>query len=423
MPLILKNAQHFDYKNNQFNVSHILVEEGKKGTLQFNKDINVLIEGLEDVRILDCQGKLVLRSFVNGHTHSYLSLLQGHPKPVFADFMEKINKYLLPLEKGIDNEIAEAAALYTAMESVKCGVTCVMDYLASPFAINGSLQSLVKAYDKIGINCIPAIEISDKHGFAKADELIEYSDSFLQNNQGLIGLGHLFTIGTSTLNEVEKLVDKHRTGVHIHFSEIPYDQEYSLNKYGVSITDRLNRHHVLRSKKNILAHSIHLSNEEAELISESGSYVCQNPESNALNKVGYFNSEGLSKIMFGTDGMHFDVLRSAKAAYIFGQDYDTITAIDAVKRLRTANDYLCSNKWGVENENNLVIFDYPNTLELNSENVAYQLITAIDSRYITHVIANGKLIVENGKVSGINEVEIMYHVREMSKKLMKNLNF
>lgn len=423
MPLILKNAQHFDYKNNQFNVSHILVEEGKKGTLIFNKDINALIEGYQDVRIIDCQGKLVLRSFVNGHTHSHLSLLQSYPKPLFTDFMEKMNKYLWLVEKGIDNEIAEAAALYTAMESLKCGVTCVIDYHASPLCVSGSLQTLLKAYEKVGINCLPSIEISDKNGFSKADELIEYTDQFLQNNNGLIGIGHLFTVGTSTLNEVEKLAEKHKTGIHIHFSEIPYDQEYSLNKYSQSITERLNRHHLLRNRKNILAHSIHLSNEEAELINESGAYICQNTESNALNKVGYFNSEGLPRIMLGTDGLHFDMLRAAKSAYIFGQDYDTITAVDAVKRLRCANDYICSNKMGIEAENNLVIFDYPNTIELNGENAVYQLITSIESRHITHVIANGKLVVENGKITTVNEPELMYQIKEMGKKLIKQLNF
>lgn len=176
---------------------------------------------------------------------------------------------------------------------------------------------------------------------------------------------------------------------------------------------------VLDNKRTILAHAIHLSVEEAKLIKESAVYVVQNMESNLRSNVGFFNSEGLGEnIMLGIDGLNNNMLRSAKMAYLAGQGFDNIDPSIAIKRLRVGNDYFIKNRFCIDCYKNLIIFDYPYTEKVNNDNLSMLMIFGMESKHISHVISQGKIVVENGKLTTINEE---YFIREMTRKLNKLL--
>lgn len=422
MPVILKNANFFDYRRNTMSFTNILIEEGNKGKLLFSSDINELIEELADVRIIDCFGKIVMRSFVNGHHHSYVSLTRTHKLTNTDDFELRLKTGAWKMDQFLDAEILEACALYSAMDSLKNGATCVIEHHSSQNFIRGSLEILSKAFNKTGLQFLPCFEISDRKSFSAADDGIDYTDSWLQNNVGLVGLHAGLTVGSTTLKNAVELAAKHKTGIHIHAAESTVDQEHSLKEYGVTVIERLYDAGVLNSTKTILAHAIHLSNEEAELINKSGVFVVQNMESNLRSNVGFFNSEGIGEnIMLGTDGLHGNILRSAKIAFLAGQGFDHIDPAIAVKRLRTSNDYFYKNKIQGDYDNNLVVFDYPSTEEVTPQNMAMHMIFGMESKHISHVISQGQVVVENGKLTQINEDDAMMFIRQMTKKLIKNL--
>lgn len=420
MPLVLKNAQFFDYKNNSSLHTNILIEDGPKGKLKFNGDVNKLIESLSDVRIIDCYGKIVMRSFVNAHQHSYLSLTRTHKLSSENDFELRLKTGKWKIDKILDAEILEAAALYSAIDAIKNGTTCVIEHHSSQTFIKGSLEVLQKSFTKAGLQFLPCFEISDRHSYSAADAALAYTDTWLRSNPGLVGLHASFTVGSSTLKNAVELAEKHKTGIHINAAESSIDQDHCLKEYGKTVIERFYEAGVLNSKKTILAHAIHLSDEEARMINESGAYVVQNMESNLRSNVGFFNSEGLGdRIMLGTDGLHNNMLRSAKIAYLAGQGFDQIDPAIAIKRLRTGNDYFVNNKFCSDCDNNLVIFDYPYTEEINSENLPLHMIFGMESKHISHVISQGKIVLENGKLTLINEEDSLYFIREMTRKLIK----
>ena len=420
MPLVLKNAHFFDYRNDTSQYTNILIEEGKKGKLHFNQDVNVLIKGINDVRIIDCYGKIVMRSFVNAHQHSYLSLTRPHKLTNTADFEQRLKTGRWKIDSIMDAEIMEAAALYAAIDALKNGTTCVIEHHSSQTFIDGSLETIDKSFSKAGLQFLPCFEISNRHSYAATDEALSYTDSWLRTNQGLIGLHASFTIGDSTLKSAVDLAAKYKTGIHIHAAESTIDQDHCLKEHGKTVIERLYDAGVLENKRTILAHAIHLSNEEAELIKNSGVYVVQNMESNLRSNVGFFNSEGLGEnIMLGTDGLHNNMLRSAKMSYLAGQGFDDITPEIAIKRLRVGNDYFYKNKFCSDCDNNLLIFDYPYTEEINEENLSMHMIFGMESKHISHVISMGQVVVENGKLTMINEEDTMYFIREMTRKLIK----
>ena len=86
MSIILKNANYFDFRQNKLLFTNVLVEADQKNKLSISSDVNDLLENQDDVRIIDCFGKLVMHSFVNAHHHSYVSLSRTHELTNTNDF-------------------------------------------------------------------------------------------------------------------------------------------------------------------------------------------------------------------------------------------------------------------------------------------------------------------------------------------------
>ena len=69
--------------------------------------------------------------------------------------------------------------------------------------------------------------------------------------------------------------------------------------------------------------------------------MVQNVESNQNNNVGVAGYRTLTdKVMLGTDGMHCDMLRSAKAAFLVGQATEGIGFDGIYRRFRNVHRYV-----------------------------------------------------------------------------------
>ena len=145
-------------------------------------------------------------------------------------------------------------------------------------------------------------------------------------------------------------------------------------------------------------------------------------ESNLNNKVGYFSGKGLgNNIMIGTDGMHSDLLQSAKAAFFAGQKTDIIDYVSAYQRFRNSHHYIQNNNFKGDGENNLVVLNYDSPTEINQSNFLGHFLFGINSNHIEHVISNGKLIVKNRILQIVNEEEILNTSRKISVRLWKKM--
>jgi cytosine/adenosine deaminase-related metal-dependent hydrolase len=148
------------------------------------------------------------------------------------------------------------------------------------------------------------------------------------------------------MEKAADLMQDFDSGIHIHVAEDIYDQEHCEAHYQKRVVERLNNFGILNSSKTILGHCLHLDNKEREIVKNSSAWVVENMESNLNNKVGYFNGDGLGeRIMFGTDGMHSDMLRTAQAAFFAGQKHDNIDVTAAWSRFRNVHRYLESNRF------------------------------------------------------------------------------
>ncbi len=425
MTLYLKDCTYVNWDSLEITKSNLAVAEGPRAGISFPASVPRSEDlGPED-RVLNCAGKLVTRSFGCGHHHIYSTLARGMPAPpkIPTNFPEILQYVWWHLDKRLDLEMIEASALASAIYCAKSGVTFVIDHHASPFAIKDSLLTIARAFDRVGIAHLLCYEISDRDGQGPREEGLAETDAFLASDrQGHIGLHASFTVGDTLLEEAITLASKYNSGLHLHVAEDRTDQEDSLSKYGKRVVERLQDSGALELQKSILAHCIHLSEREKELVRRSGAWVVQNVESNQNNNVGVTGYTPLTEnVMLGTDGMHCDMLRSAKAAFLAGQATEGLDFGSAYQRFRNVHRYIQAFGAHGDTDNNLVILDYDAPTEVTSNNFPAHLVFGLDTRHVETVICQGQVIVEERRITTVDENEVLAFGREMGKKLWGKL--
>ncbi|MGD9994317.1 MAG: amidohydrolase family protein [Salinivirgaceae bacterium] len=420
--IILKNATFIDWESLTFTKSNILVPKGVDQAIQFVNEIPKELNA--EATLIDCSGKYVTKSFVNGHHHVYSALATGMPAPkkIPGNFYEILKYVWWTLDKSLDLEMIKTSAYVTAIACAKSGVTFAIDHHASPFAVEGSLQTIADAFNEVGVGHLLSYELTDRDGVKIANQGLAETENYLKNNQGLVGLHASFTLTNKTLEKAADLARKYNTGVHVHVAEDLYDQEHCYDIHNKRVIERFNDHGILELKRSLLVHCLYLTNAERDLIRESGLFVAQNTESNLNNNVGQFNSCAIgNNIMLGTDGMHSDMLRAAKATFYNGQLNDTIDYAEIYHRFRNANRYLSKNSFTGDGENNLVVLDYLPSTYMDQSNFLGHFLFGLDASHVQHVIANGELIVKDRIITKVDESAIKLKAQQISQKLWNKM--
>jgi cytosine/adenosine deaminase-related metal-dependent hydrolase len=423
--IYLRDALHVDWRTLKFTPGHMRVESGDNGGAEFIRSIPAAAELRAEDKVLDCRGKLVTRSFACGHHHAYSALARGMPPPAQppADFLQTLQYVWWKLDRALDPELVLLSALATALECARNGVTFVIDHHSSPNAVEGSLEAIAGAFAEVGIGVLPCLELSDRDGAPALEKgLAETGNRLAAGHPCLVGLHASFTVGDDLLAKAVDLAHKYLAGIHVHAAEDSIDQEMTTAAHGCRVVERFKQAGVLESARTILVHGLHLDGPERAILKSSPVWLAENSESNLNNRVGFFSGEGLSsRIMLGTDGMHSDMLQSARAAYFNGIDPERAALADIYSRLRRVHDYLQENGFAGDGENNLVVLDYPSPTPVNEENFLGHFFYGLGSRHVDSVIARGKLIVENRKVTTVDEEEVMALTRAGAAKLWRKL--
>ena len=425
MPLHLTNATYVNWESLEVTSTNLVVQEGPRGGISFLPSPPTPdFIGPAD-RVIDCQGRIVTKSFGCGHHHIYSTLARGMPPPhrVPANFLEILKYVWWHLDKNLDSEMIKASALASAVLAAKNGVTFIIDHHSSPKAIEGSLTTIAQAFDQVGLSHLLCYEISDRDGeFAREAGLAETSRYLASGGQGHVGLHASFTVGQELLDRAVQMAQKFETGLHIHVAEDKADQQDCMERYGRRVVERLDQAGALALKNTILVHCTHLSDQEQRLIKNSPVWVAQNTESNQNNKVGLTGyTPWCKKVMLGTDGMHSDMIRSTKAAYLAGQATEGLALDEAHRRLRNVHRHVRELGAVGDGENSLVILDYDTPTEFHSDNFAAHFIFGLETRHVKTVISNGRVIVEDGRLTTVDESEIFQFAQEMGTKLWEKM--
>jgi len=115
--------------------------------------------------------------------------------------------------------------------------------------------------------------------------------------------------------------------------------------------------------------------------------------------------------------MHSDMIRSAKAAFFKNQEKGGTSYDEFYRRFRNASNYLSSNGFAGDGENNLVVLNYDPPTDFAQYNVVGHILFGLDSSNVESVVSQGRLIVKDRVLQTVDEKEINILAREQADRL------
>ncbi|MEM3445402.1 MAG: putative aminohydrolase SsnA [Thermoplasmata archaeon] len=388
----------------------------------------------------DCKGRILMPGLICAHTHIYSAFARGMSvKGKLTDFPNILKNLWWKLDSALDREAVEYSAWVSFIEGIKHGTTTYFDHHASPKFITGSLDTIAGVAAKLGVRANLSYEITDRYGEAKALEAIKENEKFVKNQtpmlSGTIGIHASFTVSDATLERIRKVKEASGAGVHIHVAEDKVDQEDAKENYGMNVVSRLEKFGLLDSKA-LCIHCIHLSESEIKKLHHAGANVVHCPESNMNNAVGCAKipemlKKGL-KVYLGTDGFTHDMFTEAKVCHIFHKFANANPAempASTVWEILTGNAELAERFFGVKLGKiakgyaaDFILLDYKNYTELSPQNLPWHFIFGMDASCIRDVVVNGRVVLREGKLEGIDEERIMEKSIKISRKIWEEVN-
>jgi cytosine/adenosine deaminase-related metal-dependent hydrolase len=418
VPIYLANADYLDAKTCSIMRTSLRVDEGPGGGIEM---LDALPAGVEAV---DCTGRIATRSFVVGHHHIYSALARGMPPPPSppTNFVEILEKIWWRLDKALDEDMIRASALAAGVDAALAGTTFIIDHHASPNAATGSLHIIAEALESVGLSHLLCYELSDRDGPERLEQGFAETDLYLQNHEGLVGLHASFTVSDESLARAMDIARAHKTGIHVHVAEAESDQVDCLTRHSKRCAQRFADAGALELPQTILAHCIHLDKAERELVAGSKAWVAQQAESNLNNAVGTLDASDFSKRVFiGTDGMNGDVLGATRATYLASQNAEGLSPMAAYRRLRRVHDYLASNQFMGDSDNNLVLLDYQSPTPITTDNWAAHVVYGLNRSHVESVISDGRWIVRGHRCTRVDEDTILAEARQQARRLWDRL--
>lgn len=387
---------------------------------------------------LDARGQYVLPGNICAHTHFYGAYARGMaiPGPAPKDFPEILQKLWWPLDRSLEAESIRYSVLPCLVDAIKHGTTTLIDHHASPNAIDGSLDIIAEAVEQAGLRAVLCYEVTDRDGAEKMQAGIRENLRFIKKDKsprlaGTFGLHASLTLSDSSLALCRQSAPD-EVGFHVHTAEHESDEYDSLNKSGLRVIDRLQKHGLL-GPKTITAHGVHFDAREMQILAETGTWLSHQPRSNMNNGVGVAQVESMLRagiqVCLGNDGFSNAMWEEWKAAYLLHKihhrdprrmgGYD-VTQMAVYNNAGLANVFFPAAPLGqlVPNAYADIIFvDYHPNTPLTAGNVPWHIIFGFQPSMVTTTLVGGQVLMKDRELLTLDEAEIAAKAREIAPQV------
>lgn len=331
-----KNTVHQNYS--------IAIHEGRIHNLLPKQGL--LEKYSSDVEI-NLTNQALIPGLINSHTHSAMSLMRG-----LADdlpLMDWLNNHIWPAEqKHVSAEFVYDGSLLACAEMIRSGTTCFNDMYFFP-------EETARAVEHVGMRAkLGLILIEFPSAWAKdADEYlskgIELHDQL--HNNSLISTAFAphapYTVSDESLKRISTYAEELDIPIHIHLHETSDEVEQAVAENDKRPIERLNDLGLL-SPRLLAVHMTQLTDDEINLVAETGTHVLHCPESNLKLASGFCPTFKLQQtginVALGTDSassnndldMIAEMRTAALLAKAVSQNASAMPAEDAL-RMATIN--------------------------------------------------------------------------------------
>lgn len=255
-------------------------------------------------QVVDASGHILMPGIVNTHCHAADSLFRGLVEDLpLEPWLQTVWK----AEGAILNpETSHLGSVLGFSELLLSGVTTVMDMFWYP-------GETVKAARALGMRVATGGIFFDPPGVT-GDDLagrIGKAERFFEEFGGADDvfptvMPHgAYTVAPDNLKTAKAIAERHGALFSTHAAETRAEQADVAGRYGRSVVRHLD-HLGLLDRRTVLAHCVHLDDEEIEILARSGASVAHNPMSNlklasGVARVADMLAAGIN-VTLGTDG-------------------------------------------------------------------------------------------------------------------------
>ena len=387
------------------------------------------LQDIQVERTIDASGGVVTPAFVNGHMHiSYAHAVRG----LFPDDLigrDRLRE-VFRLQSAMTEEEEHWTSLLALIELVRSGTLTLVDPGSTKF-----VDACLQAYADSGCRVVTGTCVTDVPSdlalplYSTADA-VSATETFVRAHNGRLG-GRLHawampfsseTCSAELLRGVKRIADEQGTWMTLHHT---------------GGTTRGLSDHAALGRNVLLAHAPGIDDEEVELIASAGASVVMCP-STTLKEGSGLGKRKLPELLqrgvavgLGADSANssnfLDAVRIMNAAALgFKDGRRDVHVVPAEQALEMAT-LTGARALGLDNEigsievgkrADLVVFDTRRAEWSALLDPVNNLIYAADGRSVRTVIADGRVVVEDGRVLFANEGRVADRVQELGEALL-----
>lgn len=376
-------------------------------------------------RTIDAANKLILPGFINGHTHAGMTLLRGVTDTAVT-VHEWLN-YILPLEKKLlSDDFVYYSTLLACYEMIQSGITTFADMYYREGASARAVQ--VAGMRAILGETIFTLPATLKSIFVST-ERITYA----------IAPHSLYSCDEHTLKTTYAYAQEHDLAYLIHVAEHGKEIEDLFERTGMSPGEYMHSLGIL-SARTIIAHGVHFSDTDLNILAQAGASIIYNPTSNmklrsGVARVKKMQDTGIA-VGIGTDGAAsnnaLDMMAELKTGALL-QDLGTATYHKPLSpfemvQLATSSGAHAVGLQGkigtleIGKRADIIIIDIDHMHQLPVHDIFSTLVYSSKSTDVETVIIDGELIMHNRKMLTLEPhlAELRDKIHEYQTKIRKS---
>jgi 5-methylthioadenosine/S-adenosylhomocysteine deaminase len=383
---------------------------------------------------IDASDKLVMPGLINAHTHAPMTLFRGIADDLPLETW--LFKYIWPAEaKWLSPDFVRLGTQLAAAEMIRSGTVlfCDMYYFEDDIA---------QACKEVGIRVVIGEALVDfpTANCETPEEQLKYTEYLLRqwDNDSLVVPSvqphSPYAASSDLMQQAKVLADEHGAPYLLHVSETQSEVQESIEKYGRTPVGRLADLGLL-SPTTVAIHSVHLTDEDIELLAEHGAGVVHCPESQLKLASGFTPVpkllEARVRVGLGTDGaasnndldMFGEMGTAAKVHKVIAHDPTAMPARQALRmatleaaRVLGLGDRLGSLEVGKRGDMIVLDLDVPHMVPVYD--ITSHLVYAAHCGDVCTVIIDGSVVMRDRELLTLDEEEIFARAREMSREIV-----
>lgn len=402
------------------------------------------VDGLYEAdEVIEADGNLLMPGFIDGHTHTCQQLLRGRT----ADEYPMIwTRFLVPFESSLSPEDVRVSARLHCVEMIKAGFTGFadaggvhMEEVAEAVIETGMRAALCPSTMDMGNVICGEMKRSTRDCIRVTEELY---DRYQGAGDGRVdiwfGIRQLMTCSRPLIEGIVEKAEELDTGIHMHLCEHKDEVSYCLQNYKLRPVEFLDQVHGL-SPRLLSAHNVLLTESDIRLLAERGVHVIHCPMANFINhgfpKIPSMLERGAA-LGIGCDGAShialdmFTQIRALKAGVMaqWGLPVFDPVAVPNKELLKMStlggamairrDDMLGTIEAGKKAD--LILMDINGPHMRPSQRLLNTVVSAGSSHDILHSIIDGRLIMKDRCLVGLDEEKIIadaeQHMEEINRK-------